>query len=383
MEKDTPLISVVMPCLNEEEAIGNCIEKIKDIFSKADISGEIVVADNGSTDGSVAIAEGKGARIVCQPMRGYGNAYLEGFANARGKWFIMVDADETYDFSLIKEFVKKLVNEGYDFVTGSRNLKFLNNRSMPLSHNLGNRLLTFLLNIFFNTRYTDVYCGYRGFSREAYERIKPVSPGMEFNLELAINAAQAGLKICEIPTELYPRKGKSKLRPYRDGWRSIRIILLHSKNKAFLYPGFMLLSAGMFIHFASILGFIRYSSEGSGGMAGIFATIFSVIGFNILNFGLGIKTYSWNYDFEPGNPVLHKFYRIFKLEHGLMLGAAMFGLGVLILSYILFGWKRTDLSSLPAPEWVYFSATLIILGVTTIFSSLSISTISLKSKNRR
>lgn len=196
---DSPLVAVAMPCLNEEEAIGTCIEKIQRTFQTAGIRGEIVVSDNGSTDRSVEIAEQMGARIVHQPLRGYGNAYIKGFSAARGHYLIIGDADDTYDFTLIPEFLGKL-QQSYNFVTGSRHIEGFEEKNMPLLHRFfGNPTLTALLNLLFGTRYTDVYCGFRGFSRQAYNAIHPVSPGMEFNLELAINTGLAGLKVAEIP----------------------------------------------------------------------------------------------------------------------------------------------------------------------------------------
>src|SRR5918996_5908876 len=263
-----PLVSVVMPCLDEEEAIGACIEKIQRTFADAGLSGEIVVCDNGSTDRSVAIAESMGARVVHQPARGYGNAYLKGFASARGRYLVMGDADDTYDFTMIPRFLAALRDEGCDFVTGSRYLGGGDTHITALHRWFGNPALTRTLNMLFGTRYTDVYCGYRAFSREAYERIRPVSPGMEFNLELAINAGLAGLKSAEIPIVLAPRKGESKLRTFRDGWRSLRMMLLYSPNKLFLVPGTVLLSLGLLIHLAVLLGLVRFGGRpGAGGTA--------------------------------------------------------------------------------------------------------------------
>ena len=243
-----PLVSVVMPCLNEEKAIGACIQTIQRTFAGAGIDGEIVVCDNGSTDASVSIAERMGARVVHQPLRGYGNAYLKGFASARGRYLVMGDADDTYDFTMIPEFVGALDGGGYQFVTGSRYLGGGDAHITALHRYFGNPALTRILNVLFGTRYTDVYCGYRAFSRETYETIRPVSPGMEFNLELAINACLAGLRVKEIPIVLAPRKGESKLRTFRDGWRSLRMMLLYSPNKLFLAPGATLLVLGLVVH---------------------------------------------------------------------------------------------------------------------------------------
>jgi glycosyltransferase involved in cell wall biosynthesis len=371
-----PLVSVVMPCLNEEAAIGPCIQKIQQTFTAAGIDGEIVVCDNGSTDASVSIAEGMGARVVHQPLRGYGNAYLKGFASARGRYFVMGDADDTYDFTMIPEFVRAL-SEGHQFVTGSRYLGGGDAHITTLHRYFGNPALTRILNLLFGTRYTDVYCGLRAFSRETYQSIRPVSPGMEFNLELAINAGLAGFRIKEIPIVLAPRKGESKLRTFRDGWRSLRMMLLYSPNKLFLAPGATLLVLGLAIHLAVLLGLVRFGGRPAGGVTAVFATIFSVVGFEILSLGLHAKTYSWSRRFDRGNQALATFYRHFKLETGLLFGAGLMAAGGVILVAIIVEWLRSELLPLPHPEWVSFAATLVIIGCSTLFSSLFISAMSM------
>lgn len=372
-----PLVSVVMPCLNEEEAIGPCIEKIRRTFTEAAIDGEIVVCDNGSTDASVSIAESMGARVVHQPLRGYGHAYLKGFASARGRYLVMGDADDTYDFTMIPEFVAALESDGYQFVTGSRYLGGGDAHITALHRYLGNPLLTRILNLVFGTRYTDVYCGFRAFSRETYEAIRPLSTGMEFNLELAINANLAGLRVKEIPIVLAPRKGTSKLRTFRDGWRSLRMMLLYSPNKLFLAPGITLLALGLITHLVVLLGVLRFGGRPAAGVTGIFATIFSVVGFEILSLGLHAKTYSWSRRFDRDNRFLAAFYRRFKLETALLLGAGLVLAGGAILIVVVGKWLRSDLLPLPHPEWVSFAATLVILGFHTLFSSLFISAMSM------
>ena len=372
-----PLVSVVMPCLNEEAAIGPCIEKINRTFAAAAIDGEIVVCDNGSTDASVSIAERMGARVVHQPLRGYGNAYLKGFASARGRYLVMGDADDTYDFTMIPEFIAALDTEGHQFVTGSRYLSGGDAHITALHRYFGNPALTRILNLLFGTRYTDVYCGFRAFSRETYQAIRPVSPGMEFNLELAINAALAGLRVKEIPIVLAPRKGESKLRTFRDGWRSLRMMLLYSPNKLFLAPGATLLALGLAIHVAVLLGVVRFGGRPAAGVTAVFATIFSVVGFEILSLGLHAKTYSWSRRFDRNNRALAAFYRRFTLETGLLLGAALIAGGGAILVAVVAEWLRSDLLPLPHPEWVSFAATLVIIGCSTLFSSLFISAMSM------
>jgi glycosyltransferase involved in cell wall biosynthesis len=373
-----PLVSVVLPCLNEEAAIGSCIQKIQRTFASAGIAGEIVVCDNGSTDRSVPIAEGLGARVVHQPVRGYGNAYLKGFASAQGQYLIMGDADDTYDFTLIPTFLDLLATRGYDFVTGSRYLDGGHRHISPLHRVFGNPALTAILNTLFGTKYTDVYCGFRGFSRGAYELIRPVSPGMEFNLELAINAGLAGLKVQEIPIELAPRKGQSKLRTFRDGWRSLRMMLLYSPNAVFLLPGGLLLALGLAIHLALLVGVVRWDGRPAAGVTGVFATVFSVIGFQILSLGLHAKTYSWSRRFDRQNRSLEGFYRRYKLETGLLLGAGLVALGAVVLGALVIEWVRSAMLPLPHPGWASLGATLVIIGCSTIFSSLFISAMSME-----
>ena len=372
-----PLVSVVMPCLNEEEAIGPCIEKIQRTFAAAGLDGEIVVCDNGSTDASAAIAGRMGARVVHQPLRGYGNAYLKGFESARGRYLVMGDADDTYDFTLIPEFVTALDRDGDQFVTGSRYLNGGHANITALHRWFGNPALTRILNLLFGTRYTDVYCGFRAFPREVYQAIRPVSPGMEFNLELAINAGLAGLRVKEIPIVLAPRKGESKLRTFRDGWRSLRMMLLYSPNKLFLAPGGALLTVGLLLHLAVLLGLVRFGGRPASGVTAVFATIFSVVGFEILSLGLHAKTYSWSRRFDRDNRSLAAFYRRFTLETGLVLGTGLIAAGAAILVAVVAEWLRSDLLPLPHPEWASLAATLIIIGFSTLFSSLFISAMSM------
>jgi len=377
IETHRPLVSVVMPCLNEEAAIGVCIQKIQDTFAQAGIDGEIVVCDNGSSDRSVEIAESMGARVVHQSLRGYGNAYIMGFSQARGRYLIMGDADDTYDFTQIPQFLG-LLERGYDFVTGSRYLEG-GQGQIPLLHRLvGNPALTGLLNFLFHSRYTDVYCGFRGFTREAYDQIAPVSPGMEYNLELAINAGLARLKVAEIPIQLAPRLGESKLRTVRDGWRSLRMMLIYCPNKVFLAPGLLFLLAGLLLHLVVLLGLVTYQGRSLGSVTGIFATIFSVVGFEILNLGLHTKTYSWSRRFDKHNDLLQRFYKRFTLEGGLLLGLGLLLTGAAILGVQIVEWLRSDLMPLAHPEWTSFAATLIIVGFGTVFSSLFISAMSMK-----
>jgi len=377
-----PLVSVVLPCLNEEDAIGICIDKIHAAFASAGIDGEVLVCDNGSTDRTVEIAQARGARVVHQPQRGYGRAYQKGFASAAGTYFIMGDADDTYDFSLIPQFLQKLTDEHYEFVTGSRYLHG-KTESIPFMHRfIGNPLLTAILNVLFDTKYSDVYSGYRAFSRTSYDMIRPVSPGMEFNLELAINAALAKLRVAEIPITLRPRLGDSKLRTFRDGWRSLRMMMLYSPNWLFLMPGLAMLGFGIMAHIASLTGIVRFGGRPAAGGTGIFGTIFSVLGFQILSLGLHAKTYSWSRRFDKQNASLVRFYDRFTLETGLLAGGALTLLGGGALLMQVWAWLLSDFLPLAHPAWVSLSATTLIIGVGIMFSSLFISAMSVAQPDR-
>jgi hypothetical protein len=289
----------------------------------------------------------------------------------------MGDADDTYDFTLIPNFLECLQNKGYDFVTGSRYLGG-GHATIPLLHRfLGNPALTALLNFLFGTRYTDVYCGFRGFTREAYDQIQPVSPGMEFNLELAINAGLAKLKITEIPIQLRPRIGESKLRTLQDGWRSLRMMMLYCPNKVFLLPGATLLLLGLLTHLIVLLGLVQLEGRSLGAVTGVFATVFSVVGFEILSLGLYAKTYSWSRRFDRHNALLQGFYKRFNLETGLIIGAVLALLGGTILASRVIAWIQSGFLPLERPEWVSFAATLVIIGFGTVFSSLFISAMSM------
>ncbi len=376
--EEKPQLSVVLPCLNEEEALGACIRHIQRVFAERNIQGEIVVCDNGSTDRSVPIAEGMGVRVVHEPRRGYGRAYLTGFRHARGKYLIMADADGTYDFDLIPRVLEHLQNQGFDFVTGSRYLEGGHKRIRFLHRFFGNPLLTSLLNVLFGTRYTDVYCGFRGFTRDAYERIRPVSPGMEYNLELAINAGLAGLSVSEIPIALRARKGKSKLRTFRDGWRSLRMMLLYSPNKLFLWPGAFLFSLGMLTHGAVLTGLVHFRGERLGAVTSILAMVSSVLGFQILSLGLHAKTYSWGRRFDRENLFLKRFYDVFKLEVGLLFGFFMMMVGGFILLLVIIPFLHEEAPPLGGAAWTSLGATFVIIGVGVIFTSLFISAMSMK-----
>jgi len=225
--KGSEVISIVMPCLNEEAGIAQCIAWAQEGLRRTGLPGEVIVADNGSTDRSVEIARAAGARVVHQPLRGYGNAYHKGFAASTGRYIVMGDADQTYDFREIDRLIAPL-REGADYVLGSRFAGRILPGAMPWTHRyIGNPVLTFILNVLFGLKSSDAHSGLRAFTRDAYERMGLVSPGMEFASELVIKAAQARLKVAEVPITYYPRAGASKLNALRDGWRHLRFMVAY------------------------------------------------------------------------------------------------------------------------------------------------------------
>ena len=229
-------ISVVMPCLDEEETIGACIEKAWQGIESSGFRGEVVVSDNGSCDASVEIAEKLGARVVHQPVRGYGSAYLKGIREARGQYIIIGDSDDTYDFTEVDRFVMPL-QDGYDLAMGSRFEGEILPDAMPWLHQyIGNPVLTGILNLFFRAGVSDAHCGIRAFTRDAFQRMHLQTSGMEFASEMVINAAKADLHIAEVPVTYYPRLGESKLHSFRDGWRHLRFMLLYSPTGSSWFP---------------------------------------------------------------------------------------------------------------------------------------------------
>jgi glycosyltransferase involved in cell wall biosynthesis len=240
-------VSVVIPCLDEEETVGSCIRKVAAFFKKNNLKGEILVVDNGSADSSARIAHNEGARVIMEPARGYGAAYLRGFREANGRYIAMADADDTYDLAQIGDFLKPL-QQGYDMVIGSRFKGKMHRGAMPWANRyIGNPILTGLYKLFFKTDLTDIHCGMRSFTRQAYQRLNLHCLGMEFASEMMLEALRKKIKIKEIPIEYYPRKGSSKLRPIKDAWRHLRFMLLFCPAWLYLIPGVCIATGGFLL----------------------------------------------------------------------------------------------------------------------------------------
>jgi glycosyltransferase involved in cell wall biosynthesis len=369
-------VSVVIPCLNEANSLAFCVDKAVNAFRTAGLSGEVIVADNGSTDGSIQIAEEHGARVVNVPERGYGAALQAGIASARGPFIIMGDADDSYDFTDVPRFVEKL-REGFDVVMGNRFRGGIKAGAMPPLHKyFGNPGLTALLNLFFHAGIGDSYCGMRGFRRDLYERLNVRSTGMEFALEMIIKSAQIGARIAEIPIILWPdKRGRAPhLRSFRDGWRSLRFMLLYAPNWLFILPGSSLVVLGLALVVWLLPGPRKISPTVTLDLhTMIFGVIFTLMGAQILSIGAFAKVFSYAERFDRGAPSLKRVLRRVTLESGLLLGGAFFLAGFAGCAWITLQWASSGFGPLEQVRQVLFWAMWLFLGVQVIFASFFLS----------
>ncbi len=369
-------VSVVIPCLNEANSLAICIEKAANAFRNAGLSGEVVVADNGSTDGSAEIAERQGARVVRVAERGYGAALRAGIAATRGPFIIMGDADDSYDFGEVPRFVEKL-REGYDVVMGNRFRGGIQPGAMPRLHKyFGNPGLTALLNLLFRADIGDSYCGMRGFTRALYDRLDVRSAGMEFALEMIIKAAQIGARITEISIVLWPdKRGRAPhLRSFRDGWRSLRFMLLYAPNWLFLMPGAALAAAGLSLVFWLLPGPRQISAYVVLDIhTMIFGVIFTLLGAQILSIGAFAKVFSYAERFDRRSVSLRRMLKRVTLESGLLLGGALFLAGFAGCAWITWQWASSGFGELHQVRQVLFWSMWLFLGLQVIFASFFLS----------
>ncbi len=368
-------VSVVIPCLNEARSIAICIDKALVAFHENGIRGEVVVSDNGSTDGSIEIAKERGARVVHATLKGYGNALRKGIEEARGRFIIMGDADDSYDFTEVPGFVAKW-RDGCELVMGNRFAGGIKTGAMPWLHkHLGNPALTAILNRFFRVGIGDAYCGMRGFTKRIYESIDPRTTGMEFALELVIKASKLGAKISEIPVTLWPDKRgrRPHLRTFHDGWRSLRFMLLYAPNWLFIVPGCLLLLLG--------LGLVLWLFPGPRQVGRVvfdihtmlFGMIFALLGVQIISIGMFAKVFSFAERFSPNQRSLERWLSRVKLEHGLILGAGLLLTGASGCVWLLWKWAAGNFGRFDELRPVVFFCMWLFLGVQVIFSSFFIS----------
>jgi len=369
-------VSVVIPCLNEANSLAHCVDKAMGAFRNAGLSGEVVVADNGSTDGSVELAEGRGARVIRVAERGYGAALRAGIAAARGPFIIMGDADDSYDFADVPRFVEKL-REGFDVVMGNRFRGGIKPGAMPPLHKyFGNPGLTALLNTLFHVGIGDSYCGMRGFSRALYDRLDVRSSGMEFALEMIIKFAQIGARITEIPIILWPdKRGRAPhLRSFRDGWRSLRFMLLYAPNWLFFLPGALLIAVGLAMVFWLLPGPRAITPRVTLDIhTMIFGVIFTLMGAQILSIGAFAKVFSYAERFDRGTVSLKRVLRRVTLESGLLLGGLLFLAGLAGCSWVTWQWVSSGFGPLFQVRQILFWSMWLFLGVQVIFASFFLS----------
>jgi len=373
-------VSVVMPCLNEEEGIGICIRKIKEVFLREGLNGEIVVADNGSVDRSREIAQSEGAIVVVEPQHGYGAAYLRGLREARGKYIIIGDSDNTYDFYDISNFLKPL-REGYDFVMGSRFKGKMKKGAMSWTHRyIGNPILSGICRLFFHTRLSDIHCGMRAFTNEAYRKMNLMTAGMEFATEMVVSALMNNLKTYEIPINYEPRIGESKLMPLADAWRHIRFMLLFCPVWLYFIPGLAGFILGIGILFLLLKGPFLFLGRYWDMHLMVFAAIISILSYQVLNLGVYAHTFAIRQGFLRYDPVTLFFKRHFNLEKGIILGGIIFLVGFTISLFIFIEWFSKNFGALYRIRESILAMTLLVIGLQTIFSSFFISLLFLERK---
>jgi glycosyltransferase involved in cell wall biosynthesis len=371
-----PQITVLIPCLDEEEAIGNVVDQALEGIRRSGRSGEVVVVDNGSEDRSAEVAAGHGARVVGERRRGYGNAYLTGLASARGEYVVMGDADETYPLQDLAPFVERL-EHGDDLVIGSRFKGTIHGDAMPvLNRFVGNPILTGMLNLLFGVKVSDAHCGMRAIRREAAAGLDLHSTGMEFASEMVFKAYRRGLKVSELPIDYYPRTGESKLNRFSDAWRHVRFMLLYSPSWLYLVPGTFLLLLGL-------VGMIVLAS----GPVDVFGRTWQIhtmlgfvaltlIGAQVIQLGVFARTYA-RVRIGERDPLLERLGRRLKLEHGLLAGGALVLLAIAGLAAIGTEWAVEGFGTLGRAYETALLATTLGLGIQIVFGAFFLALLSM------
>lgn len=376
-------LSIVMPCLNEAETLAVCIQKAQSFLKEYNISGEIIIADNGSTDGSQEIAESSGAIVVAVTQKGYGSALTGGITAAKGKYIIMGDADDSYDFNSLLPFIIKL-REGYELVMGNRFKGGIKKGAMPFLHKyLGNPVLSFIGRLFFKSDIGDFHCGLRAFSKEAFNKMNLKTTGMEFASEMIVKSSLLSLKITEVPTLLYP-DGRSRpphLKTWSDGWRHLRFLVLYSPNWLFFIPGLIMMILGFLISLILMITPINIAAITLDAHTLVFTSVLTLIGFQfILFYGL-TKVYTVENELLPKSDRYNKLFKIINLEKGLIAGILIIAAGIVlgVISYTT--WQDInygDINDFSIIKTVTASAASILLGIQIILFSLFFSILGLK-----
>ncbi|HYM56538.1 MAG TPA: glycosyltransferase family 2 protein [Solirubrobacteraceae bacterium] len=365
----------MIPCLNEEDNIERCVRLAVKVMEEAGIRGEVVVADNDSRDRSAELAAAAGARVIHEPRRGYGSAYRAGFSAARGRYIVMADADLTYDFREIPRFVEHL-EAGADLVMGDR-MDNIHPGAMPWLHRyVGNPVLTGVLNVFFHTGVSDAHCGMRALRRDVLPRLDLRTTGMEFASEMVIRAAKEKLDIRQFQIEYRPRGGDSKLSSFRDGWRHLRFLLVHSPTHLFIVPGAALLLAGILVALTVLLQ-ISVLGRAWDLHAMVGGALLMIVGTQVVALGLCAHAYG-TYFMGEKDPWFDRMRARFGLEHGLMLGGAILLAGIAIAAAIVGIWIDRGFGQLSEERYAVLAAALVVVGVQIFFSSFLLSILGLR-----
>ncbi len=368
-------VSIVIPCLNEAENIEETVRRSLEALADAGIAGEVVVADNASDDGSAELATAAGARVVHEPRRGYGSAYLAGFAAARGDFIVMFDADLTYPFDEIAHFVAQL-RDGAQLVMGDRMDNIQPGAMHWVNRYIGNPLLSGTLNLFFKTGIRDAHCGMRGFRRDILPTLSLRTTGMEFASEMVIRASKEHLDIREVPISYAPRGGESKLSRFRDGWRHLRFLLVHSPTHLFIVPGGVMAALGAAIVLTVMLqlNILGRTWDLHSLVAGALLTI---VGTQVLALGLCAHAYG-TYFMGERDPWFDRMRARFRLEHGLLVGGVIALAGFAVAASIVWVWVDRGFGALSDERLAILAATLIIVGIQVFFSSFLLSILGLR-----
>ncbi|MEO5357534.1 MAG: glycosyltransferase family 2 protein [Nitrospirae bacterium YQR-1] len=377
-------LTILMPCLNEAETVGTCVEKAMGFIKRTGIDAEVLVADNGSTDGSKEIAGSLGAQVVEIKDRGYGSALMGGIAHARGKYVIMGDCDDSYDFTNLEPFIEKL-REGYELVMGNRFKGGIKKGAMPPLHRyFGNPFLSGLGRLFFHSPIEDFQCGLRGFKKESIEKLNLQTPGMEFASEMVVKATLFKLKLAEVPTTLSP-DGRSRaphLRSFRDGWRYLRFLLIFSPRWLFLYPGIFMVLFGTVISILLMKGPLPFLGAYLDIHTMLYASASIVIGVQSVVFSVFSKVFAINAKLIPDNDRFIRAVKSFSLEKGIMLGTLLTASGLAATLYAVSLWEKTSFGRLDSALMMRITipaVTTLTVGILIILSSFYLSILGLKS----
>lgn len=376
-------LTILMPCLDEEETVGTCVKKAIGYLRSRKIAGEVVVVDNGSVDDSVRIAESEGARVVTAREKGYGRALAAGIAAARGSYVVMGDADDSYDFSDLDVFVDRL-RRGDDFVMGNRFLGGIQKGAMPFLHKyLGNPVLSFLGRLFFGAPIGDFHCGLRAFRSDSIRRLELSAQGMEFASEMVVKATLHGLRISEVPTTLSPdgRTTRPHLRTWRDGWRHLRFLLLFSPRWLFLYPGIAMFALGLASMIWLAHGPVAFGSVGFDVNTMVYSGAAIVCGFQLVAFAVFARVFASNIGVLPRDEMVARFTSAFRLEAGITVGLFLILGGLVASAYAVGFWGSLSFGPLDPQvslRIVIPAATSMVLGILLASSSFFLSVLQLK-----